>query len=144
MKLLLFRPNTEVLTALPPLGFLSLAAYLRHFGGHEVRIFDGRLKCAVNSDIGRQVEEFQPDIIGIGLLSMERQAGHQALKYLRKNFPKATLIMGGPYPTSEPLDAIQNEAVDFLVQSEGEIPALNLFNYLQNPGGGEIYPPFPA
>jgi len=134
MKLLLFRPNSEVYSALPPLGFLSLAAYLRQYGGHEVRIFDGRLKCASDSGIAGQVEDFQPDIIGVGLLSMERQVGHHALLYLRKKFPQTPLIMGGPYPTSEPLDALKNEAVDFLVQNEGEIPALNLLNAMQYGG----------
>lgn len=134
MKLFLFRPNSEVVNALPPLGFLTLAAYLREFGGHDVRIYDGRLRCATNADIAQQIEEFQPDVVGIGLLSIERQVGHQALKSIRKNFPKLITIMGGPYPTAEPLDAMQNPDLDFLVAGEGEVVALNLLRCLSQGG----------
>jgi radical SAM superfamily enzyme YgiQ (UPF0313 family) len=135
MRILLFRPNSEVLTALPPLGLMSLSAYLREFGKHEVRVYDGRLYCATNADIAQKVEEFQPDIVGVGLLSLERQVGHNALKYIRKNFPHLTLLMGGPYPTSEPKDAMENPALDFAVQGEGEIIASNLLNCLQKGDG---------
>lgn len=134
MKFLLFRPNSEVINALPPLGFLSLAAYLREKEGHEIRIYDGRLHCAALNDYIQQVEHFQPDFVGIGLLSIERLVGHQALSRIRKNFPGVTTVMGGPYATSETNDAMQNPDLDFLVMGEGEIVAQNLLRMLNQRG----------
>ncbi len=138
MKILLMRPDSGIFTVLPPIGLIALAAYFRENSDHETGIFDGREKCAQDEDILQKIREFEPDVLGLSVLTMERTEGHHAARMIKEHFPDLPVVMGGPYVTSEAVDALQNEAVDYVVIGEGEIAGLNLFNALekgQDPAG---------
>ena len=130
MKILLTRPDSGIFTVLPPIGLMALAAYIRVNSTHEVKIFDGREKCATDDDYLKIIEDFQPDIVGISVLTMERTEGHHAINYIKQNFQQVKIVIGGPYVTSEVEDALQNDNIDYAVIGEGEIAGLNLFNAL--------------
>ena len=138
MKILLTRPDSGIFTVLPPIGLMALAAYIRENSNYEVHIFDGREKCANDDDYIKLISEFQPDVVGISVLTMERTEGHHAINFIKKNFPEVKVVIGGPYVTSEVDDALQNDNIDYAVIGEGEIAGLNLFNAIaegKNPEG---------
>lgn len=134
MRILLLRPDSGVFCVLPPLGLLSIAAYIREYSGHEVSIYDGVERCASDKQVLGAVESFQPDVVGISSMTCERVEGHHTAKIIKERFPKLTMVYGGSYASSQPDAVIENDAVDYVVIGEGEIPFLNLINAL-NSGG---------
>jgi radical SAM superfamily enzyme YgiQ (UPF0313 family) len=131
MRILLLRPDSEVYTCTPPMGILTLAAYFRERGPYEVEIFDGRAHAATTAELVEKVREFQPDVVGISLFSMERLEGHEAAWSIKKALPGVTIICGGPYPTTEYREVLSNPAVDFAVVGEGELSGLQLLEALR-------------
>ena len=131
MRIFLLRPDSEVYTSTPPMGILTLASYFREKGPYEVGIFDGRAQAATIPQLVEKAVEFQPDVVGISIFSMERLEGHEAAHEIKRALPKATIIMGGPYPTTEYREVLQNPAVDFAVVGEGELSGMELLAALQ-------------
>ena len=132
MRFLILRPDSGIFTVLPPLGLMALAAYFRENSEHTIRIYEGREKSAEDSDIVAEINDFQPDVIGISVLTMERIEGHHTANVIKTAFPDKPIIMGGPYPTSEVEEALENPSVDYVVLGEGEIVGLELINALES------------
>ena len=120
MKILLLRPDSGIYTVLPPMGLMALAAYFRQNSDHDIRIYDGREKCAEDRDIIQQIEDFQPDVVGLSVLTMERTEGHHTVNVIKDAFPDKIIVMGGPYASSEVEEAFENESLDFAVIGEGD------------------------
>ena len=136
MKILLLRPNSEVPSAAPPMGLLSLAGYLRKYGDFELEIFDGRNLESKPAEIAEAIRRSQPDVLGLTAFSMENKEAHQTAAVSKRIFPETPVILGGPYPTSQPEKALSDPNIDIAVIGEGERSALKLFNALKN--GGEF------
>jgi len=136
MKILLIRPNSQVPSAAPPMGLMCLAAYLRHYGKHQIEIFDGRNLEASWGDIAQTIKSSQAEAIGITSFSMEQKEAHTIAKIAKEINPRRPVVLGGPYATSQPDDAIRDRNIDYVVIGEGERSGLKLFNTLAN--GGDI------
>jgi radical SAM superfamily enzyme YgiQ (UPF0313 family) len=117
------------------MGILTLAAYFREKSPHAVGIFDGRAQAATIPQLVEKAVEFQPDVVGISIFSMERLEGHEAAQEIKRALPGVTIVMGGPYPTTEYREVLQNPAVDFAVIGEGELSGMELLNAL---GQGQL------
>jgi anaerobic magnesium-protoporphyrin IX monomethyl ester cyclase len=113
------------------MGILTLAAYYRSKGPYEVGVFDGRAHAATTEQMVEKVREFQPDVVGLSLFSMERMEGHETAWAIKKALPRVTIIAGGPYPTTQYREMLSNPAVDFAVVGEGEISGLELLEALK-------------
>jgi radical SAM superfamily enzyme YgiQ (UPF0313 family) len=131
MKILLLRPDSDVYTAPPPLGILYLAACFRQKAGWDVSIYDGRIKGASVRQIVDKIAEEKPEVVGISLFAMERAAGHETAHLIKKTFSNLTVIFGGPYPTTQVEDSLQDPSVDFVVCGEGELSGSELLQALQ-------------
>lgn len=103
----------------PPLGLLSLAGYIRR-KGHDVRVYDARAKRSSSGDFARILSDYRPEVVGVSLLSVEAEAGHDMARLVKKVLPGVCVVFGGPYPTSEPEDILGNTCVDAGVVGEGE------------------------
>ena len=132
-----------VATFMPPLGLATLGAILERMGktvavvpmypGQYVQgdqIFPGQLE---------ELEAFGPEVIGIGFMSAERQAGREMLGILAARFPEAVLVAGGRHPSCFPQQVLEWGA-DFVVVGEGETAFAELIRALENAPGsfGEI------
>lgn len=131
MRILLLRPDSKVYTSTPPMGILTLAAYFRASAPYQVGIFDGRALAATIPQLVQKVVEFQPDVVGLSLFSMERLEGHEAAQEIKRALPGVTIICGGPYPTTEYREVLANPSVDFAVVGEGELSGMELLRALQ-------------
>ena len=134
MKILLIRPNSEVPSAAPPMGLLYLGAYLQEYGNHEVEIYDARNLGANFKQVGQAIKKSNPDIIGITAFSMEQKDVHQLAKLSKEIFRDRPVVIGGPYATSQPEDAMQDDNIDFAVIGEGERSCIKLLDVLTNGG----------
>jgi radical SAM superfamily enzyme YgiQ (UPF0313 family) len=89
---------------------------------------------AYNCDLAAALEDaktFGPDLIGMPLFSLGLEQAHTTLQVLRREFPAAFLVLGGPHATAMP-DTVMEEfkECDFCVRGEAEASLLELVNTL--------------
>ena len=133
MKIFLVRPHSDVPAAPPPIGLMYIAGYLREYSeGHKVEIFDSRLKQKPADHIGGLAGEIRPDIVGITAFSMESEQAHAIAREVKNVLPGVPVVLGGPYPSSDPDDAGADNNIDFLISGEGEITFKRLLDALDS------------
>ena len=118
-------------TAFHPLGIMSLAAVCRQ-RGHTVRLVH-RLTC--KEDLGRIVQRFRPDLVGISALTQEASEMVELARDVKAVDSGIPVVAGGPHPTHFPREVLANEEIDFVVMGEGEVTFPLLLERL---GDGEV------
>lgn len=100
-----------------PIGIMQLSAICKELG-HRTRlavIAKGRLQ--------RDLDEFQPDVIGYSAMSADMpmfvQADRMARAYLERTGRRAFRIMGGPHPTYFP-EVLDQLGLDLIVRGDGD------------------------
>ena len=135
---LIFPPNVyQTKQNMPPLGISWLASYLRENGYKDVSIIDSMAGHYTNEEIIELLKQKKPDIIGISFGTQIRFSAFDLARLIKQNFPKVTLVVGGPHPTLTPQDTLENiNEIDIVVRGEGEISFLNLVRTLES--GGDL------
>lgn len=106
----------------PPLGLLSLAAYVRDAGGYDVHIIDAEAEQKSPKEIGEKVGQINPAIVGITATTTEIENASLIAIECKKKLPDASVIVGGPHVTALPQESLQDfTAFDIVVQGEGEL-----------------------
>lgn len=131
MKVLLFWPNYDAHVVHPPLGLGYLASFLRT-KNHEVTIFDGTLKNASVGDLINEIKSFNPDLVGISVLTRGHNQVKKTIEEIKKNFPKLPVVIGGTQVTAAPLEVMADLGADFAVIGEGELTLTELVSALQS------------
>lgn len=125
---LLINPKSiDVLPSYLPYGLLYIAAYLRS-KDISVKIFDAN---TAEEDFKAYLRKEKPKITGISILSGPclSDAVNKA-KEIRSILPKTKIVFGGIHTTIFPKEVLSNVHVDFIVVNEGELPILELVEYL--------------
>ena len=132
--------------ALPPIGLTYVAASLRE-AGHAVKIIDtngealdrftpldakGLLLRRGLSD-EEILERLEPsDVIGFGLMFSQDWLPARALIHaVRAKHPKAVLVGGGEHFTAEPVGALEDAPLDFILEGEGDRVICDLLEHLE-------------
>lgn len=125
LKLALVRLGRRTATSAqitPPLGILSLAAYLRqHQKSLELTLVDQRLDDCTLDEITRRAAGFGADIIGLSLLTPSAHALPELTRSLRAALPKALIVLGGPHVTAFGTKSLEGNQADAAVSGEGEL-----------------------
>ena len=104
---------------LPPLGLCYMAAILEK-RGHDVRIMD----CPVNdfriNHIMDEVRSFQPDVIGTAAITSLVEVTAGICKKVKLEFPKTTIVVGGPHATIMPEKAAKEMNTDIVLVGEAD------------------------
>jgi radical SAM superfamily enzyme YgiQ (UPF0313 family) len=118
------------------LGLMYLAATLkREFGtGVDIRIrtLISRPnqpeieRCQVNA----MLDEWHPEVVGVRCLTIGRDSLAVVAEAVKNWNKQCFLIVGGPYPTDDPEDALRAGNVDCAVLGEGEATATELLRRL--------------
>ncbi|MHA1568912.1 MAG: B12-binding domain-containing radical SAM protein, partial [Alphaproteobacteria bacterium] len=103
----------------PPLGLLYLAAILRD-AGHEVRLLDLRARKEPLADHLEEIQHYAPEVIGFSVVILEAHVLREAVRTLKNLLPKTRIVIGGPYATSSPWEALGIPDVDAVQRGEGE------------------------
>lgn len=119
MKVLLLARNTKGGTRIPDLGLGYLATALRK-DGNTVSILQGKDRDL--SDIRQALQDFQPELIGLKVLSIEIPSVIQAITLIREQRPSAVLVLGGPHISVAPPEDTMGyfSSVDFAIRGEAE------------------------
>lgn len=129
MKILLLNPDTENINLLtPPLGLCYLAGMLKKRGYNNIVGID--LHVDEFSKLEKEVKD--ADIVGIQTMSKAFSTVIEISKKLKEINPKVKICLGGPHPSLEPYECMNEKVVDFIIGGEGEYPFFNLVSALDN------------
>jgi anaerobic magnesium-protoporphyrin IX monomethyl ester cyclase len=139
MKILFIKPDSPTINQGldVPLGILSLSAFLKmnHKDKVDIKFVDFR----VNRDpwvlLEKHLSEFDPDIIGISMLTFEEGFLKRCVQLCKAN-NDARIVVGGPHATICYEDVLQDQNVDYVVVGEGEKVISNIVEALIN--GGDV------
>jgi radical SAM superfamily enzyme YgiQ (UPF0313 family) len=122
IKVLLIKPRFLSLVfpcITQPLGLLYIAATLKKLG-YEVKIHD----CAEDdknlNGLRRLLEDWKPDFVGMSIIITEVEQAVKITKMIREKLQNVPIILGGPWPSANPEEALKTLDADFVVLGEGE------------------------
>ncbi len=118
--------STKITGIVPPTGLLSLAGTLRRDLEAEVVVIDAHLERAPLGRVRRLVRELAPLAVGISALTAEAHLAHRLAAEVKALQSALPVVIGGPYPTSDPAAAVTDRNVDVAVIGEGEMTFLEL------------------
>jgi anaerobic magnesium-protoporphyrin IX monomethyl ester cyclase len=98
---------------------------------HEVAIADLILAQArVRQTVIEIVRTFQPDIVGLSVMTFQRKTAKRIIALVRQLLPRSRIVVGGYDPSLAP--EAYGESADFIVRGEGEITFCELLRALEN------------
>jgi len=138
MKVQLFVPPGGYLaerwtkgSTMPPLGLLYIGAVLKR-EGIDVRIVPADMKQMSWKEIRQEVIDFQPDFVGVTSTTENRFQSFKLIKMLKKTYPQALTVLGGPHASMAAVDSIMHiPEIDFVVRGEGENTMIELCKWLE-------------
>lgn len=119
----------------PPLGILMVAGYLREAGVVDaIEVYDARMSGKLrNEDSGKvifgdtseevaaRIKVAEADVIGISnMFSSQIEQAYEMADIARLVSPNATIVIGGPHVTVDPMEALSRSSIDYVVMGEGE------------------------
>ena len=131
--------------SMPPIGLAYIAAAIRE-EGHDVTVVDGPGSAPRNYHIfedeirvrGLTQEEiieripFDAQVIGLGcMFTSHWMYVRQLVSKIRKQFPKAFLLMGGEHVTGFPEYSLEQAPLDSVVLGEGEETIVQLLEHVE-------------
>jgi len=136
MKIALVFPRTRYPSGQPPLGILSLAAYLReNLPDVEIRVIDPTFEAHPNEMMKRALEEGDYDIVGLSVMTPMLQEAVYASRIARGARSRPVILWGGPHPTVLPEESIALDFVDVIALGEAEETMRELVQQGGNPEG---------
>ena len=139
-KLLLTYPNQlwqkfDIVTTwvLNPATLCGLATVVKDIV--EIKIVDANYYNLTEKQFEEQVRSFQPDYVGISVLTSEYGDTLDVAASIVKCVSRDTVVIaGGVHPTIEFMSVIQNPDIDYVCRGEGEFVLRDLLLYLDGKG----------
>ncbi|MBO0695996.1 MAG: B12-binding domain-containing radical SAM protein [Verrucomicrobia bacterium] len=103
---------------------------------HKVAVADLILvQRRVRQTVEQLVGDFQPDVVGLSVMTFQRETAKKIIALVRKLRPGAWIVVGGYDPSLAPEAYTDTELVDFIIRGEGEITFRELIRALENKAG---------
>ncbi len=118
--------------AKPPLGPMYVAAYLKKYTPHEVRILDCQVENSSDEAIYAAVQEFKPDLVGLCAWTEYWYDTWQCIQIVKKVSPDIHVTVGGPHVSIYPTLTLEHSGCDSVVVGDGEVPFFWLSNAISN------------
>ncbi len=132
MKVLLLRPyaKNRGISKVMPLGLLAVGSVLKR-AGHVVQILDLRLSQYPEMELKNTLHEFNPDMVGIGLMTVESDFAFDLAKQVKAVKKDVPVLFGGPHCAHDPKYVLHDPNVDMMVIGEGELTIIELLEVLE-------------
>jgi radical SAM superfamily enzyme YgiQ (UPF0313 family) len=121
-----------------PLGLGYLAAYLRHYGRHQVLLFEPEAQNLSYAGLAKILKAEAPDVVGLTCSTPNFYNALKLARIIRVNC-RAKIVLGGVHASAIPefiIDAY-SDLIDFVIVGEGEQTMLDLVGALEKGTGGE-------
>lgn len=119
----------EVLSDLPPLGLLYVAAVLEK-NDYDVNLIDCSIEKKSWDELKDVVKNEQPKIVGITATTPGIGKTTKTAQIVKEVNPNIKVVLGGPHATILPSECLKNKNIDFAIRGEGEFAFLNLVRYI--------------
>jgi anaerobic magnesium-protoporphyrin IX monomethyl ester cyclase len=101
---------------------------------HKVAVADLILcQRSVRQTVTRLLEEFDPQLVGLSVMTFQRRTAERIIQMIRQLKPDAKIVVGG-YDPSLASEAYLGMPIDFIVRGEGEITLRELTRALEGHG----------
>src|SRR5262249_22842691 len=102
---------------------------------HRVFIADLILvQGSVRATVSHLVREFEPDVVGLSVMTFQRTTALKLARLVRQIRPQARIVVGGYDPSLAPDAYAGSPEIDFIVRGEGEQTFCQLLRTLENGG----------
>lgn len=105
--------------AMPPLGLLSIAAYVEQ-QGFDVRVFDMHVERCNIEQFREALKRVAPAYVGISFMTATAIAGNRIARVVKEVHPNCTVVVGGVHAEAMPGECLKNSAIDLVVRGDGE------------------------
>jgi anaerobic magnesium-protoporphyrin IX monomethyl ester cyclase len=110
------------------LAYLSAAAKAK---GFDVDLID--LRALEGWEQFRsEIADRRPDVVGVTMMSVDYNPAMQCIDMVKEVDPKIVTVVGGPHPTLELEEVVENPNIDYIVTHEGEITFPELLRAVQD------------
>ena len=117
------KDNTHIAVRMPPVGILSLAAYLLE-QGHKIKVYDCKtppLHKTNAASILECIKEFQPQIAGFSCVTSSFLSAYLLAEQIKLKFPQVRTVFGGVHVSALGAEILEHfPAIDLAVCGEGE------------------------
>lgn len=115
----------------PPLGILSIAAYIGKHGYEDVHVLDAQVEGWSHEEIAEKVAELKPDIVGITVMTFTLIDVKITIEEIRKRLD-VMIVVGGPHTAIYPEEGSRGVGADVSIVGEGEKTFLDLLKDYPN------------
>lgn len=130
-RILLIRTAKKEEGVSPPLGLLYIASSIREsWKNVEVKIIDLGVENMSIDDVGNNIREFDPDILGLSTLTVEAEIMEKIARLAKTIKKDMIVLVGGPHATLCYEQVLENRDIDYTVIGEGEITVPRLLKVL--------------
>jgi anaerobic magnesium-protoporphyrin IX monomethyl ester cyclase len=138
MKIAFVFPRTRYPSGQPPLGILSLAAYLREtVPDLAIDVIDTTFDRHPFETMKQRIEQGNYDLLGISVMTAMLSDAIYASQAARTAANHPIVVWGGPHPTVLPEESLAHPAVDMIALGEAELTMRELVEHGGNPEGIE-------
>lgn len=144
MKILLISPSKikalstdipnifeEIPQYYPPLGLMSIAAYLKKYTNHDVEILDAQILMMSYEEVRQEIKIKSPDVVGMTATTYSLPDVIEIAKIVKELNSATHITLGGPHTHIFPDETISFSYVDSLILGEGEVAFSQLVNSLE-------------
>jgi len=110
---------------LPPLGILSIAAYLEE-RGYRVKVIDIHVEGLSEAEFLQRLQADPPDVVGLSVLTPMAVPTWRIARLVKQHFPDCQVICGGVHAEIQTREMLRCGAVDAVVRGDGEEATLEI------------------
>lgn len=103
----------------PTLSLATIAAVAKQ-GGHNVRILDLAMKLYRHQDVGAEVRDFKPDLVGITALTPCVNQMIDMSVLIKDISQSIRVVGGGPHASAMPVETLKQSKLDAVFVGEGD------------------------
>jgi radical SAM superfamily enzyme YgiQ (UPF0313 family) len=115
----------------PPIGLLYIATSIKTNSNHIVKIIDAAVDKLSLEQIGSEIKEFSPDIIGMTLSTFSLLECIDIARLAKQIDPGIRIIVGGIHVYIYPRETIELGCFDYGLLGEAENSVISLLNKLE-------------
>jgi radical SAM superfamily enzyme YgiQ (UPF0313 family) len=104
----------------PPLGIMSIAAYLKKEGFSSITIFDASLENLSPEQTASRLAQMHPDVVGFSVMTDVWYSTVRTCELLKQLLPDTIICLGGPHALIYPELSLASASADILVAGDGE------------------------
>jgi anaerobic magnesium-protoporphyrin IX monomethyl ester cyclase len=117
--------GNSLMNCLPPLGILSIAAFVESHG-YTVGVVDVHAEKLIDTEVVARVKAAQPRVVGISVLTNMAVPAHYIARLCKESVPDTIVMCGGAHAEAMPESMLANSAIDAVVRGDGEEATLDI------------------